>query len=162
MYYLGLHFTCQGVLVSLSSIKECISRKSDRQERVHLEIGERLRQIRKRIGLTQREAAKQSGMAFQYLSDLECGRNTNPSLASLRRLAEAYGVGVDDLVGHGVPRDPAAMPPGLRELLDDPEWADQVTTDWVETLLRIKCGGRGLQTKHDFLEAFLALRRIFG
>ncbi|NSW58313.1 MAG: hypothetical protein HPY44_20080 [Armatimonadetes bacterium] len=46
--------------------------------------------------------------------------------------------------------------------MDDPEWSDQVTPDWVEALLRIKCGGRWLQTKHDFLEAFLALRRIFG
>lgn len=125
-------------------------------------IGERLRSVRERLGLSQREAARRARLRYQYLSNLENDRVENPSLDTLVRLAQGYGIGVDALIGHGVPFDPEHTPQGLRELREDPEWAAQLTGAWVETLMGIRHEGSGLQTKQEFLEAFLALRRIFG
>jgi transcriptional regulator with XRE-family HTH domain len=125
-------------------------------------IGERLKCLRRDLGISQRDAAAAAGMGFQYLSDLENGRIQNPSLQTLMRLAVAYSVGVDDLVGHGFPYLREELPDGLSQLLAEPEWSAQITDAWVETLVAVKHGGHGLQSKQEFLEAFLALRRILG
>jgi len=125
-------------------------------------VGERLRSIRETLGLTQREAAAKAGMRHQYLSSLENGRVANPSLDTLARLAAAYGMGVDELIGQGRSYTRRELPAGLRKLLADPEWGQHVTPSWVETLMRVRHEGRPLKTKQEFLEAYLALRRIFG
>ena len=125
-----------------------------------MDIAERLRSIRKRLGYTQREAALAAGMSPQYLSDLETGRIRNPSLETLERLAQAYGMGADELIGRGASTPREGLPEGLQELLADPHWEERIDELWVETLLRIRHAGVGLQTKEEFLEAYLALRRI--
>lgn len=51
----------------------------------------RLRDLRKRRGLTLREAGKRAGLSHSLLSQLELGR-TNASLTTLSRLASIYGV----------------------------------------------------------------------
>ena len=53
--------------------------------------GERIRELRKGRGLTQRELARRAGVSPQYLCDVEAGR-VNPSLAVLEKIA--FGLGV--------------------------------------------------------------------
>ena len=126
-----------------------------------MKIGERIRSVRESLGHTQRQVAEAARMPSQYLSDLERGRNANPGLDILSRLAEAMDVGVDDLVGRGRAYKRDELPPGLHELLEDDEWAPRFTPAWVETLARLRHAGRALRTKEEFLEAYLTLRRIF-
>jgi hypothetical protein len=71
-------------------------------------------------------------------------------------------MGVDELIGYGLKREPKDLAVGLRELLADPDWAPVLTPPWIETLLGIEHNGRRLSTKQEFLEAFLALRRTLG
>jgi len=123
-------------------------------------IGDRLRNIREKLGYTQRRAADRAGMRNQYLSNLENGRIANPSLDTLTKLAVAYDMGVDDLVGHVVPISEDQLPEGLRELLDDPDWSERLTDEWIDVLTKIQYQGRRLRTKREFLEAYLALSRI--
>ena len=123
-------------------------------------IGERVRAVRLRLGLTQSQAAGAADMSSQYLSDLEHGRVSNPTVETLGRLARAYRIGLDELVGHGLERQPKDLPQGLRALLEDDDWPKVLTPSWVDTLVAIKHEGKGLTTKEEFLEAFLALRRI--
>ncbi len=56
-------------------------------------LGRRLREIRKRQGLTQRQVAEQCHLSTNYVSELERGLR-NPSLTTLSRLAGA-GLAVD-------------------------------------------------------------------
>lgn len=126
------------------------------------DLGKRLRSIRERRGLTQREAARLASMSPQQLWDIESGRVCNPSLRTLARLARAYGVGVDELVGPGRTHKSSELPPGLKELVNDPQWCDRLTHSWIETLMSIRHEGHPLKSKEDFLEAFLLLRRLFG
>ncbi len=107
-----------------------------------MSIGERVRALRESLGYTQRQVAAMAEMPSQYWSDLERGRNANPSLETLARIAAALDVGVDDLVGHGRPYQPKDLPDGLRELLADPEWGRRITAPWVETLMNIRHQGR--------------------
>lgn len=57
---------------------------------------ETLRELRRRRGLSQKDLAKKSGIGQDSISGIESGRHeARPS--TLRRLAEALGVEVEDL-----------------------------------------------------------------
>lgn len=60
-------------------------------------VGENVRRIRQKKGLTQEEFADISGFSQQYLSGLERGRR-NPTVVTLYELASALGVNHLDLM----------------------------------------------------------------
>ena len=60
-------------------------------------VGENVRRIRDRKGLTQEAFAEKSGFSQQYISGLERGRR-NPTVVTLYELAAALGVGPADLL----------------------------------------------------------------
>jgi transcriptional regulator with XRE-family HTH domain len=57
-----------------------------------------LKRLRVRSGLTQREVAKKTKVGQPYIAKLETGEQTNPTLATLRRLAKALKVSVWELL----------------------------------------------------------------
>ena len=61
-------------------------------------FGERLRQVRKRCGLTQEELAARADLAGPYISDMERGLKV-PSLTTVLQLAMALECKVTELVG---------------------------------------------------------------
>ncbi|QYJ15946.1 hypothetical protein Rxycam_01776 [Rubrobacter xylanophilus DSM 9941] len=60
--------------------------------------GERLRRLRMRARKTLKEVAEATGLSISFISALERG-GSGASVASLRRLAEAYGVTMRELFG---------------------------------------------------------------
>lgn len=58
-----------------------------------------LRTLRVSRGWTLRDLQWITGLSFGYLCDLERGRRQNPSLATIKRLALAYGITTSDLMG---------------------------------------------------------------
>jgi transcriptional regulator with XRE-family HTH domain len=68
------------------------------QPQVHL--GERLRAVRTRAGLTQEKAAVASGITRNHLAQLEKSRFPNPGLQTLLRLMRTYGLrSIEELFG---------------------------------------------------------------
>jgi DNA-binding transcriptional MerR regulator/quercetin dioxygenase-like cupin family protein len=61
-------------------------------------MGERLRRLRTRAHKTLKEVAQATGLSISFISALERG-GSGASIASLRRLAEAYGVTMRELFG---------------------------------------------------------------
>jgi DNA-binding Xre family transcriptional regulator len=61
-------------------------------------IGQRLRQHRDERHMTLRDLSRQSGIAIGYLSDLERGKKTNPTLASLVKIAAALQTPLSPLI----------------------------------------------------------------
>jgi transcriptional regulator with XRE-family HTH domain len=61
-----------------------------------VDVGERLRALRKIRRCTLRTVADRSGLSESFLSQVERGRS-NASIASLRRIADALGVTMADL-----------------------------------------------------------------
>lgn len=60
-------------------------------------FGQRLRELRKGSGLSQRELAQRAGIDFTYLSKIENDRMPPPSEKTVRRLAEELGADADEL-----------------------------------------------------------------
>jgi transcriptional regulator with XRE-family HTH domain len=65
-----------------------------------MSFDQRLRRLRQKQGLTWYALGKLSGVPKQVLSRLE-QPNSNPTLATLRKLARVFGVSLNELAGDG-------------------------------------------------------------
>jgi HTH-type transcriptional regulator, competence development regulator len=61
-------------------------------------FGERVKELRKARGVSQRELARRVGIDFTYLSKIENDRMEPPSEVTIRRIAEALDASADDLL----------------------------------------------------------------
>ena len=73
-----------------------------------VDVGERLRDIRRSRRATLRTVADRAGVSESFLSQVERGR-ASASIASLRRIAGALGVSVADLFEPGGPPRPRVL-----------------------------------------------------
>lgn len=64
----------------------------------------RLRELRKREGLTQEQFAERAGMSYKYYQALEAGRKRALRLSTLGKLASAYGIEVWQLLAPALPK----------------------------------------------------------
>ena len=127
-----------------------------------MKLQDRLKELRTHQELTLKALAELSGLSVSYLSDIERGRTT-PTLATLEQLATALGLSLLDFlsgVDFAGELTDASLPPGLAQLKNDPEYSEKLTPDWLETLSNIQMRGKRPQTKQDWLELYLHLRRV--
>lgn len=125
-------------------------------------LGQRIRELRNIRGETLKDTSNGTNLSVSYLSDIERGR-TNPSLQSLETLAKHFDISVTDLLAGvesaGLPSD-NALPPGLADLLQDRNLGPEIDDDWVQLLQKINLRGKRPQTKLEWLELYLSLKRI--
>ena len=62
------------------------------------DLGERLRTLRKERGLSQEALARRADIGLRGYGDLELGHATDPHISTLRGIARALDVSVEDLV----------------------------------------------------------------
>jgi transcriptional regulator with XRE-family HTH domain len=73
-----------------------------------VDVGERLRAIRRHRRCTLKTVAERSGLSESFLSQVERGRSS-ASISSLRRIADALGVSVSDLFEANGPPQPRVL-----------------------------------------------------
>jgi transcriptional regulator with XRE-family HTH domain len=73
-----------------------------------VDVGERLRTLRRHRRCTLKMVAERSGLSESFLSQIERGRS-NASIGSLRRIADALGVSVSDLFEPSGPPRPRVL-----------------------------------------------------
>jgi transcriptional regulator with XRE-family HTH domain len=81
-----------------------------------VDVGERLRDIRRLRRATLRTIAERAGVSESFLSQVERGR-ASASIASLQRIAGALGISVSDLFEPGGPPGPRVLRRGERPSL---------------------------------------------
>ena len=62
-------------------------------------ITKTLRKLREAKGLSQEKLARLADVANNTLIKMESGENQNPTLDTLKKVAKALGVSVDELIG---------------------------------------------------------------
>jgi transcriptional regulator with XRE-family HTH domain len=73
--------------------------KRPADERVGKAVGERVRALRKRAGLSLRGLAERSGVTHSAIDKLEKGLTPRPGVEALQKLAAALGVTLNYLLG---------------------------------------------------------------
>jgi transcriptional regulator with XRE-family HTH domain len=63
-------------------------------------LAKNLRKLRERKGLSQDRLAKLADVANNTIIKIEQGENINPTLDTLKKMAKALEVSVDDLIGY--------------------------------------------------------------
>lgn len=62
-------------------------------------LSKRLKELRKKHHLTQQKLAEKAGLSFNAITKIEQGAAEHPTLKTLLKLADAFGIGLDELVG---------------------------------------------------------------
>ncbi len=63
-------------------------------------LSKNLKKLREKKGLSQDRLAKFADIANNTIIKIEQGENINPTLATLKKIAKALGVGLDELTGY--------------------------------------------------------------
>jgi len=63
-------------------------------------LSNNLKKLRKEKGLSQDRLAKLADVANNTIIKIEQGENINPTLDTLKKIAKAFGVGLDELSGY--------------------------------------------------------------
>ena len=61
-------------------------------------IGENIKKIRKKKNISQDRLSKLADITHTTLAKIEAGININPTIKTLKKIADALKVGVDDLI----------------------------------------------------------------
>jgi len=62
-------------------------------------LGKRIKELRARDKLSQDQLSKKANLPFSTLTKIESGYTPNPSMETLIKIADAFGVGIDELLG---------------------------------------------------------------
>lgn len=63
-----------------------------------MELGERIRELRKEREWSQQTLAVSSGLSMQTIVIIENLRNRNPSIDTIRKIAQTFDISVCDLI----------------------------------------------------------------
>jgi transcriptional regulator with XRE-family HTH domain len=72
-------------------------------------IGDKVRATRKAAGISQEEVARRAGVSLNVINRLERGVITDPHYSTLRGLARALNMPVEELVAEGEAQVPLAV-----------------------------------------------------
>ena len=63
-----------------------------------INIGENIKKQRAKIGLSQEDFAKKSGVKYTTLTKIESNVIRKPSVMIMSKIAKAFGVSIEDLI----------------------------------------------------------------
>ena len=61
-------------------------------------IGENVKKYRKKLGISQDSLSKKANLAFHTVAKIEAGATPNPTINTVKKLADALGVSLDRLM----------------------------------------------------------------
>lgn len=61
-------------------------------------IGENIKKYRKKLGISQDALSKKANLAFHTIAKIEAGATPNPTIETVRKIADALGVSLDILI----------------------------------------------------------------
>ena len=63
-----------------------------------------IKKLRKELNLSQEQLAQRAGVTYSTLTKIEGGSIKNPTLETIKKIADAFNVCIDDLVGRDCQR----------------------------------------------------------
>jgi len=62
-------------------------------------IRKKLRELRKKAGWSQQKLAEKAGLSYNVITKIEQGAAKNPNIQTIIKLANAFKISLDELVG---------------------------------------------------------------
>lgn len=67
-------------------------------------FAQQLKYLRKEKGWSQQKLAQEAGLSLTGITKMEQGITTDPVISSLRKIADALGVSLDQVIGRIIPK----------------------------------------------------------
>ena len=64
-----------------------------------INLSKRIKELRNKSKISQDQLSKKANIPFSTLVKIEAGYTPNPSMETLIKIADAFGVGLDELLG---------------------------------------------------------------
>ena len=61
-------------------------------------IGNNIKKYRNKLGISQDVLSKRANLAFHTIAKIEAGATPNPTIDTVKKIADALGVSLDDLI----------------------------------------------------------------
>jgi transcriptional regulator with XRE-family HTH domain len=117
-----------------------------KQDKPFLEnIGKKIKALRRENRMTLQQLGDESGLTASYISQIERDQ-TSPSIASLKKIAEAFNVRIVDFFVGGSEEEPVVMAPGERLRVSLKGWRAHIQ-QLVKTV-----SGKRMQPFHTVIE----------
>lgn len=130
-----------------------------------MQLGARLRQLRKQHRLTLVDLGEQTKLSVSFLSEIE-REQTNPSLETLEKIGKCYGLTVNQLlegVDLGGTGSNITYPPGLAVFLNEARSSPDFDESVVELMLKVEQRSvRRAETVEDWKRFYYSLKTIIG
>lgn len=65
-------------------------------------LAQTIKELRKKHEISQEELAKKAGITYSTLIKIESGVNDNPTIKTMKRIADAFKITLDELVGRKI------------------------------------------------------------
>jgi len=65
----------------------------------NINLGKRIKELRTKLKISQDQLAKKANIPFSTLVKIEAGYTPNPSMETLIKIADAFEITIDELVG---------------------------------------------------------------
>jgi transcriptional regulator with XRE-family HTH domain len=128
---------------------------------MRVSIGDKVRATRKAAGISQEEVARRAGVSLNVINRLERGVILDPHYSTLRGIASALGVPVEDLVREPALAGKADAPetrPADEPLISRPEVREWLSEQGHETLEEFRSMVEELETLEEVEQAIRELR----
>ncbi len=132
-------------------------------------VGDRIREIREELRITQDQLAERSGLSKGFLSDVENNKR-NIGSQNLLKIANVLGASVDYLLRGEVTEpsstEPVVIPPELSQAAEELELSYAATIELLEAHRSVvaRRSNRSLKrfTVEDWKKLHQAIKKVFG
>lgn len=62
-------------------------------------LSKRLKELRRGVGWSQQKLAEKAGLSYNAITKIEQGAAKRPTIQTMVKIADAFGVSLDELVG---------------------------------------------------------------
>ena len=123
--------------------------------------GSKIKEFRKKAGLTLQELADKAGLYKSNISDIENEKRFKPNLRTLERIAEALNCAVGDFFERSVDKE-EEMTEGLKELLNDEKSLTllKISDEEIEWMKSIRFRTNQKPTKETYIDILYTYRKL--
>ncbi|MDE0635330.1 MAG: helix-turn-helix transcriptional regulator [Candidatus Poribacteria bacterium] len=130
-----------------------------------MDLGQKIRQLRKKKELSLNKLAENAGISKAYLSQLENDVSKQPSAEILLKIASALGITIADLLDQPVrvyaeDFEDEDIPDVLREFIDTRGKALDIQKEDVRMLMSIRYRGNQPKTVDDWEHILTSIRYV--
>jgi transcriptional regulator with XRE-family HTH domain len=106
------------------------------------------------MGLTLKEVHERTGLSVSFLSEVERGK-TNPSVETLKKLANCYNVPVSELV----PEENRELPNSLEEAREQLNISDEI----IDLMMKVEFrSDKKYNSLEDWRQLYYSLKTLLG